>query len=113
MAISPIYVVCDDVPIIPGMWQWDSLHMQVADLQGGPLTGGPRGSWPQPPHINPALHATNECILALRAREKKNFIFILFIIQIANKCLIILMYDNYKSIRSEVNRSVNIELLIY
>ena len=50
MLLMYCYVSC----AVPGMWQWDSPHLQVADLQGAPWPG-PRGNCPQCPHINPAL----------------------------------------------------------
>ena len=38
--------------VVPGMWQWDSPHLQVADLQGAPLTSGPRDNCSQCPPVN-------------------------------------------------------------
>ena len=42
--------MCDYVPIVLGMWQWNSPHLQVADLQGAPWPGGPGAIGPNAPY---------------------------------------------------------------
>ena len=50
-------IVCD---YVPGVWQWDSPHIQVPDLQGGPGAIAPQRT-----PISPALWEGKGMLLLL------------------------------------------------